>query len=101
MRYWPTPSVTALYFRPVPLFVAVTCDLGTAAPLESVTAPTRLPSMAWPQTRAALKASPARIPPSVGTTNPFFIRCTLVLRKEAVQTVVQTFEIGSPPRLVE
>ena len=93
MRYSPRPSVDALYFTPVPLFAAVTWDLGTAAPLESVTAPTRLLSMAWAHTRIALKANPARIRPSVGTIDPFFIRRTLILRKEAVQTVVRPVKL--------
>src|ERR1700694_3522309 len=98
MRYWPTPSVNAPYFTPVSLFAAVIWDLGTAAPLESVTVPTRLLSMAWALTNAvlkaaALKANRARIRLSVGITNPFFIGCTLILRKEAVQTVVQAVKL--------
>src|ERR1700674_2532157 len=93
MRYSPTPSVNALYFTPVSLFAAVTWDLGTAAPLESVTVPTRLLSMAWAHTRTALKAKPARTRPAVGTTNPFFIRRTLILRKEAVETVARAVKV--------
>src|SRR5690348_9685594 len=92
MRYAPTPSVDTLYLTPVSLFVATTCDFGTAAPLESVTVPTRLLSMVWAHIRIALKTAPPRIRPALGTTNPLCIRCFLILRKEARQTVVQIAE---------
>jgi hypothetical protein len=83
-----------LYFTPVSLFAAVTWDLGTAAPLESVTVPTRLLSMAWAHSRIALKANPGRIRLTVGTIDPFFIRRTLVLRKEVVETVARAVRLS-------